>query len=36
MAVHQAADTFTLVTGLRPDLDRMFASFTHLLGGEAH
>ena len=36
MAVHQAADTFTLVTGLQPDLDRMFATFTHLLGGEAH
>ncbi|HEU4547268.1 MAG TPA: shikimate dehydrogenase [Microlunatus sp.] len=36
MAVHQAADTFTLVTGLRPDIDRMFTSFTHLLGGEAH
>jgi shikimate dehydrogenase len=36
MAVHQAADTFTLVTGLRPDIDRMFASFTQLLGGEAH
>ena len=28
MAVHQAADTFTLVTGIRPDLDRMFATFT--------
>ena len=36
MAVHQAADTFSLVTGIRPDLDRMFASFTRLLGGEAH
>ena len=36
MAVHQAADTFTLVTGIRPDIDRMFATFTHLLGGEAH
>ena len=35
MAVHQAADTFTLVTGVRPDLDRMFASFSSLLGGEA-
>ncbi len=34
MAVHQAADTFHLVTGIRPDLDRMFASFTQLLGGE--
>ena len=27
---------FTLVTGIRPDIDRMFATFTHLLGGEAH
>lgn len=36
MAVHQAADTFSLVTGISPDIDRMFASFTHLLGGEAH
>ncbi|HYI53620.1 MAG TPA: shikimate dehydrogenase [Microlunatus sp.] len=35
MAVHQAADTFTLVTGVRPDLDRMFTSFSSLLGGEA-
>jgi shikimate dehydrogenase len=35
MAVHQAAATFHLVTGIRPDLDRMFASFTQLLGGEA-
>ena len=36
MAVHQAADTFSLVTGISPDIDRMFTSFTHLLGGEAH
>ena len=36
MAVHQAADTFTLVTGIRPDIDRMFTTFTRLLGGEAH
>jgi shikimate dehydrogenase len=35
MAVHQAADTFALVTGIRPDVDRMFDSFTRLLGDEA-
>ena len=35
MAVHQAADTFALVTGIIPDVDRMFDSFTRLLGDEA-
>ncbi len=35
MAVHQAADTFALVTGRSPDVDRMFDSFTRLLGAEA-
>ena len=34
MAVHQAAHTFALVTGQEPDIDRMFASFTRLLGDE--
>jgi shikimate dehydrogenase len=36
MAVHQAADTFALVTGIQPDVDRMFDSFTRLLGVESH
>jgi shikimate 5-dehydrogenase len=35
MAVHQAADTFFLITGIRPDVERMFASFTRLVGTEA-
>lgn len=34
MAVHQAAHTFRLVTGREPDVERMFASFTALLGDE--
>lgn len=35
MAVHQAAHTFALVTQRQPDVERMFASFTRLLGDEA-
>lgn len=35
MAVHQAAETLRLVTGLEPDVDRMRATFTALLAAEA-
>lgn len=34
MAVHQAAHTFALVTGLQPDVERMFASFAQLVGSQ--
>jgi shikimate dehydrogenase len=34
MAVHQAVDTFTLVTGVTPDVERMLATFHDLVSHE--